>query len=146
MVKLGEDLGTTNCHRAHRKVHMIPPVDSITDSTDSLSQTLDSVDLTESLVKHAKAKQHERSKDTDSNDTDEANENIETNDKDKGQQNIFSNDKDEDEQIDLNKAKIPKIYTKDRREKIDSKQNDEDISDKEQGTPIKTNKGKASKI
>ena len=54
-LRLGEDLGTTGCHRTHRNVHMVPEVDSIADGIDSLSQTPDSVDLTESPVKHAKA-------------------------------------------------------------------------------------------
>ena len=55
-LSLGEEIETTDCYRKHRKKYMILQVDDIVDSTDSLSQTLDSVDLTVSRVKHRNAK------------------------------------------------------------------------------------------
>ena len=70
-LSLGGEMETTDCHRKHRKVYMIPQVDGIVDRTDSLSQTPDSVDLTVSPVKHRNAK------------VDKGNKTIDTNDKEK---------------------------------------------------------------
>ena len=91
-LSLGEEIETTDHHRKHRKEYMIPQVDAIEDSMDSLSTTPESVDLTVSPVKHMNAK------------ADNANNGTDTNDKDK------------DENIKFNKGKTPRRYTKDRNE------------------------------
>ena len=53
-IKLGEEIENISYATADRNVSFIPQVDGIVDSRDSLDRTPDSVDLTESPVKHTK--------------------------------------------------------------------------------------------
>ena len=119
---LGEQLEARDCHRKHKNSNTIPQLDSIEDSTDSLSQTPDSVDLTISPVKHKNTKA------------------------DKECKNTSTNDEDDDEAIDVNKGKTPRRYTKDKNPNIDSKKKDEHTNDNDINTPVKGNKGKSTKV
>ena len=51
-VTLGEEIESTSYEEIDRNRNIIPQVDSTVDSRDSLDQTLDSIDLTKSPVKH----------------------------------------------------------------------------------------------
>ena len=99
-------------------MNSIPQVEGIVDNRDSLSLTLDSVDLMVSPEKYR-------------------NEHV-----DRGNKNTDTNDEDTDEIIDFNKEKAMITYGKDRNEKIDSKKNDEDDTHE----IIKFNKGKTKKV
>ena len=49
---MGEEIEGTSYEEIGRNRNFIPQVDGTVDSRDSLDQTLDSIDLTESPVKH----------------------------------------------------------------------------------------------
>ena len=51
-MSLGEETDSTIYKETGRNRNIIPQVDGTMDSRDSLDQTLDSIDLTESPVKH----------------------------------------------------------------------------------------------
>ena len=51
-ISLGEEIESTSYEETDRNRNIIPHVDGTMDSRDSLDQTLDSIDLTESPVKH----------------------------------------------------------------------------------------------
>ena len=51
-MSLGEETDSTSYEESGRNINIIPQVDGTVDSRDSLDQTLDSIDLTESPVKH----------------------------------------------------------------------------------------------
>ena len=51
-ISLGEDMENTSYEEIDRNRNFIPQVDGTLDSRDSLDQTLDSIDLTESPVKY----------------------------------------------------------------------------------------------
>ena len=51
-MSLGEETDSTSYKETHRNRNIIPQVDGTVDSRDSLNQTLDSIDLTESPVKN----------------------------------------------------------------------------------------------
>ena len=72
-ISLGEEIENTSYAIIDRNMSIIPQVDGIVDSRDSLDRTPDSIDLTESLVKHTKTqKQIEKiNEDTSDDDTDE---------------------------------------------------------------------------
>ena len=53
-VSLGEETESTSYEETDRNRYIIPQVDGTMDSRDSLNQTTDSIDLTESPVKHTK--------------------------------------------------------------------------------------------
>ena len=69
-LSLSEQIEATECHRKHRKVNIISQVDGIVDSTDSLHQTPNSVDLTVSPVKHKNPKVDKGNKNRGANDED----------------------------------------------------------------------------
>ena len=73
LISLAEETENISYAIADRNGSFIPQVDGIVDSRDSLDRTPDSVDLTESPVKHMKTqKQIEKiNEDTSDNDTDE---------------------------------------------------------------------------
>ena len=70
---MGEEIENTNHEIIDRNRSFIPQVDGITDSRDSLDKTPDSIDLTESPVKHTNAQRHieKINEDTSDNDTEE---------------------------------------------------------------------------
>ena len=72
-ISLGEEMEITSYEEIDRNRNFIPWVDSTKDSRDSLDQTLDSIDLTESQVKHTNTqRQMEKiNEDTSDDDTDE---------------------------------------------------------------------------
>ena len=76
----------------NRNRNFIPQVDSTVDSRNSLDQTPDSIDLTESLVKHTNTQRH----------IEKINEN--------------TSDDDTDEMIDFDNDKVKKTYRKDTNE------------------------------
>ena len=90
-MSLGEETESTSYKETDRNKNIIPQIDGTMDS--SLDQTPDSIDLTESPVKHTNTQQH-----------------IEKINKD-------TSDDDTDEMIDFNKDKARKIYRKDIKEK-----------------------------
>ena len=53
-----EKTESTNYEETDRNTNIIPQVDGTVDSRDSLNQTLDSIDLTESPVKHTNTQRH----------------------------------------------------------------------------------------
>ena len=91
-MSLGEETESTSYEETDRNRNIIPQVDGTMDSRDSLDQTLDSIDLTESPVKHTNTQQH-----------------IEKINED-------TSDDDTNEMIDFNKDKARKIYRKDTNE------------------------------
>ena len=91
-ISLGEETESTSYEDTDRNRNIIPQVDGTMDSRDSLDQTPDSIDLTESPVKHKNTQQH-----------------IEKINED-------TSDDDTDEMIDFNKDKARKIYRKDTNE------------------------------
>ena len=56
-MSLGEETESTHYQETDRNRNIIPHVDSTVDSRDSLDQTLDSIDLTKSPVKHTNTQQ-----------------------------------------------------------------------------------------
>ena len=92
-ISLGEEIESTSYEEIDRNRNIIPQVDGTVDSSDSLDQTLDSIDLTESPVKHTNTQRHIQkiNEDTSGDDT--------------------------DEMIDFDKDKARKIYRKDTNER-----------------------------
>ena len=72
-ISLGEEIESTSYEEGDRNRNFIPQVDGTMDSRDSLDQTLDNIDLTESPVKHINTqRQVEKiNEDTSDDDTDE---------------------------------------------------------------------------
>ena len=72
-ISLGEEIENTSYQIIDRNRNFIPQVDSIMDSRDSLDKTSDSIDLTESPVKHTNTQGHVEkiNEDTSDKDTDE---------------------------------------------------------------------------
>ena len=73
-IRLGEEIESTSYKETDRNRHIIPQVNGTMDSRDSsLNQTLDSIDLTESPVKHTNTQRdaEKSNDDTSDNDTDE---------------------------------------------------------------------------
>ena len=72
-ISLGEEIESTSYEEIDRNRNFISQVDGTVDSRDSLDQTLDSIDLTESPVKHKNIQRHVEkiNEDTSDNDTDE---------------------------------------------------------------------------
>ena len=72
-IHLGQEIGNISQTTADGNVSLIPQVDGVVDSRDSLDRTPDSIDLTESPEKNTKTqKQIEKvNEDTSDNDTDE---------------------------------------------------------------------------
>ena len=72
-ISLGEEIENTSYEEIDRNRNFIPQVDGTVDSRDSLDQTLDSIDLTKSPVKHANTQRHieKINEDTSDDDTDE---------------------------------------------------------------------------
>ena len=72
-VSLGEEIENTNYEEIDRNRNFIQQVDGTVDSRDSLDQTPDSIDLTESPVKYTNTQRHieKISEDTSDNDMDE---------------------------------------------------------------------------
>ena len=71
-ISLGEEIENISYEEIGRKRNFIPQVDGIMDSRDSLDQTPDSIDLTESPVKHTRTQRpiEKINEDTNDNDTD----------------------------------------------------------------------------
>ena len=88
-MSLGEETQSASYKETDRNRNIIPQVDGIVDSRDSLDQSMDSIDLTESPVKNTNTQQY-----------------IEKINED-------TSDDDIDEMIDFNKDKARKIYRKD---------------------------------
>ena len=88
-ISLGEEIESTSYEEIDRKRNLIPQVDGTMDSRDGLHQTLDSINLTESPVKHKNTQRH-----------------IEKINEDTSDYNT-------DEMIDFDKDKPRKIYRKD---------------------------------
>ena len=91
-MSLGEETESTSYEETDRDRNIIPQVDSTVDSRDSLDQTPDSIDLTESPVKHTNTQRNIEKINEDTSDDDTA------------------------EMIDFNKDKARKIYRKDTNE------------------------------
>ena len=91
-MSLGEETESTSYEETDRNRNIIPQVDGTVDSRDSLNQTPDSIDLTESPVKLTNTQR----------DTEKINEN--------------TSDDDIDKMIKFNKDKARKIYRKDTNE------------------------------
>ena len=91
-ISLGEEIESTSYEEIDRNRNFIPQVDGPVDSRDSLDQTLDSIDLTKSPVKHTNTQRH-----------------IEKINED-------TSDDDTDEMIDFDNDKVKKIYRKDTNE------------------------------
>ena len=91
-MSLGEETESTSYEETDRTRNIIPQVDGTVDSRDSLNQTPDSTDLTESPVKHTNTQRH-----------------IEKINED-------TSDDDIDEMIKFNKDKARTIYRKDTNE------------------------------
>ena len=89
-ISLGEETESTSYEERDRNRHIISQVDGTVDSRDSLNQTLDSIDLTISLVKYRNVQR----------DTEKSNED--------------TNDNDMEETVKFNKDKARKVYGKDR--------------------------------
>ena len=72
-ISLGEEIENKSYEIIDRNRSFIPQVDGIVDSRDSLDKTPDSIDLTESPVKHTNRPRHieKINEDTSDNDTDE---------------------------------------------------------------------------
>ena len=72
-ISLGEEIENTSYEEIDRNRNFIPQVDGTVDSRDSLDQTPDSIDLTESPVKHTNTQRHMEkiNEDTSDYDTDE---------------------------------------------------------------------------
>ena len=72
-MSLGEETESTSYEETDRNRNIIPQVDSTMDSRDSLNQTPDSIDLTESPVKHSNTQRHieKINEDTSDNNKDE---------------------------------------------------------------------------
>ena len=87
-MSLGEETESTSYKETDRNRNIIPQIDGTVDSRNSLDQTLDSIDLTESPVKHTNTQQHIEKVNEDTSD-------------------------DIEEMIDFNKDKARKIYRKD---------------------------------
>ena len=92
-ISLGEETESTSYKERDRNRYIIPQVDGTMDSTDSLNQTPDSIDLTESPVKYKNIQR----------DTEKSNED--------------TSDNDIDEMIEFNTDKATKMYGKDTNEK-----------------------------
>ena len=91
-MSLGEETESKSYEETDKNRNIIPQVDGTMDSRDSLNQTPDSIDLTESPVKHTNAQRHiEKIKEDTSDD-------------------------DIDEMIEFNKDKARIIYRKDTNE------------------------------
>ena len=88
-ISLGEEIESTSYEEIDRNRNFIPQVDGTVGSRDSLDQTPDSIDLTESPVKHTNTQRH-----------------IEKLIED-------TSDDDTDEMIDFDNDKVKKIYRKD---------------------------------
>ena len=88
-MSLGEETENTSYKETDRNRNIIPQVDGTVDSRDSLNQTPDSIDLTESSVKHTNAQR----------DIEKINED--------------TSDDDIDEMIEFNKDNARTIYRKD---------------------------------
>ena len=71
-ISLGEEIENINYEEIGKNRNFIPQVDGIIDNRDSLDQTPDSIDLTESPVKHTHTQRHieKINEDTSDNDTD----------------------------------------------------------------------------
>ena len=91
-ISLGEEIESTSYEEIDRNRNFIPQVDGTVDSRDSLDQTPDSIDLTESPIKHTNTQRHI--------------ENI----------NEDTSDDDIDEMTDFDNDKAKKIYRKDTNE------------------------------
>ena len=91
-MSLGEETESTSYEETDRNRHIIPQVDDTMDGRDSLNQTLDSTDLSESPVKYKNTQR----------DTEKSNED--------------ASDNDTDEMIEFNTDKARKIYGKDTNE------------------------------
>ena len=91
-ISLGEVTESISYEEIDRNRNFIPQVDGTMDSRDSLDQTLDSIDLTKSPVKHTNTQRH-----------------IE-------KINGNTSDDDTDEMIDFDNDKVRKIYRKDTNE------------------------------
>ena len=72
-ISLGEEIESTTYEEIGRNRNFIPQVDGTVDSRDSLDQTPDSIDLTESPVKHINTQRQMKkiNEDTSDDDTDE---------------------------------------------------------------------------
>ena len=88
-MSLGEETESTSYKETDRNRNIIPEVDGTVDSRDSLNETLDSIDLTESPVKYKNTQRN----------TDKSNED--------------TSDNEIDEMIEFNKDKVTKMYRKD---------------------------------
>ena len=110
-ISLGEETESTSYKERDRNRYIITQVDGTMDSRDSLNQTLDSIDLTESPVKYKNTQRdtEKSNEDTSNNDIDKM---IKFN-KDKARKNYR---KDTNEQrtmvktIKFNKDKTTKVY------------------------------------
>ena len=91
-ISLGEEAESTSYEETDRNRYIIPQVNGIMDSRDSLNQTLHSIDLTKSRVKYKNTQRH----------TEKSNED--------------TSDNDIDEMVEFNKDKARKIYGKDTNE------------------------------
>ena len=91
-ISLGEEIESTSYKETDRNRCIIPQVDGTMDSRDSLNQTLDSIDLTESPVKYKNTQ------------------------RDKEKSNEDTSDNDINEMIEFHKDKARKIYGKDTNE------------------------------
>ena len=91
-MSLGEETESTSYEEIDQNRNIIPQVDGTMDIRDSLNQTWDSIDLTESSVKHTNTQRH-----------------IEKINED-------TSDDDTDEMIEFNKVKARIIYRKDTNE------------------------------
>ena len=87
-ISLGEEIESTNYEERDRNRYIIPQVNGTVDSRDSLNQTPDSIDLTESPVKYRNVQR----------DTEKSNEEL--------------SDNDIDEMVKFNKDKAGKIMEK----------------------------------
>ena len=120
-ISLGEEIESISYKERDRNRHIIPQVDGTVDSSNSLNQTPDSIDLTISPVKYRNIQR----------DTEKINED--------------TNDNDIDEIVKINKDKATKVYGKDRNEQRNIEKTDEDINDDTYKT-VKFNKGRATKV
>ena len=91
-ISLGEETESTSYNERDRNRYIIPQVDGIVDSRDSLNQTLDSIDLTISPVKYRNAH------------------------RDPAKINEDTSDNDIDKMVKFNKDKVRKVYIKDTNE------------------------------
>ena len=72
-MSLGEETKSTSYKEIYQNRNIIPQVDGTVDSRDSLNQTLDSIDMTKSPVKHTNTQRHieKINEDTSDDDIDE---------------------------------------------------------------------------